>query len=260
MLCIMGEIDDALGKAIIVVFSRTLGSNPVFQKYEWQIVACVLVLPIIWMAIYRKPRPMNSYADFASAYRHMSDDQLLLVANEGGLVEEANRALSEELKRRDLKPSDLYLKPSDLPNYKPSHDEPTKPNKESIIIVMFRILRLAPKVAWHSLKVEAPTGLRIPLVMSVIALIIAIFADMPYDFFVLLRVLIFVTCIACATTLWKSGQAGTIWLWIMVTIAVVYNPLLPIHLKRETWEWINIATIPVFCLLCFLIKQHQDAA
>ena len=95
--------------------------------------------------------------------------------------------------------------------------------------------------------------------MSVIALIIAIFADMPYDFYVLLRVLVFVTCIACAVAL-RKNQSGTAWLWVMVAIAVTYNPLLPVHLERETWEWINAATIPAFCLLCFLIRRHRETA
>lgn len=50
---------------------------------------------------------METQADFAATYGNMSDGQLLETANEGGLVPEARIALSNELRRRNLKPSDL---------------------------------------------------------------------------------------------------------------------------------------------------------
>jgi hypothetical protein len=58
-------------------------------------------------------------------------------------------------------------------------------------------------------SIDAPAGLRIPLVISVLLLMIAILADMQFDFYVLLRIFIFVTCIA--------------------------------------WEWINLGACPRIC-------------
>ncbi|MGD0905718.1 MAG: DUF6804 family protein [Terracidiphilus sp.] len=153
-----------------------------------------------------------------------------------------------------------------IEEYREKHPSKTKPesvqrNKHRKLLTAVKgALLTAVKGTLHRAGVDAPAGLRIPFVMSIIALFIAIYSDMPYDFFVLLRVLVFVTCIACVTALWKTDRKGTTWLWIMVVIAMVYNPLLPIHLKRETWELINFLTIAVFCLLCFLIKSHRDAA
>jgi hypothetical protein len=51
--------------------------------------------------------PTNSYSDFATQYQQMPDGQLLLLANEGGLVDEAHQALTEELRKRNLKKQDL---------------------------------------------------------------------------------------------------------------------------------------------------------
>jgi len=81
---------------------------------------------------------------------------------------------------------------------------------------------------------------------------------MPHDFFVLLKVLTFVSCIACVNAFRKDGQLGMIWMWVIVMIAVIYNPLLPIQLKKGTWESVNMATLPLVCLLCFLIKSNQS--
>lgn len=50
---------------------------------------------------------MNANIDFANTYENMSDGQLLQTANEGGLVDEAEQALANELRRRNLKKSDL---------------------------------------------------------------------------------------------------------------------------------------------------------
>jgi hypothetical protein len=50
---------------------------------------------------------MNHQSYFGRTYEGMSDGQLLQIANEGGLVDEAKGPLAEELRRRNLKPSDL---------------------------------------------------------------------------------------------------------------------------------------------------------
>jgi hypothetical protein len=44
------------------------------------------------------------------------------------------------------------------------------------------------------------------------------------------------------------------------SIALLYNPLLPIHLHRDTWAWINIATVAVFCALTALIRAPTKPA
>jgi hypothetical protein len=90
------------------------------------------------------------------------------------------------------------------------------------------------------------------LILSIVALAFAAFADMPYDFFVLLRVLVFLTCVILLAALWKA-QLVSGWFCLVTGIALLYNPLLPIHLHRDTWSWINIVTI-VFCALVALIR------
>jgi hypothetical protein len=142
-----------------------------------------------------------------------------------------------------------------IQEYREKHPSKIKP--ESVQQIKHGNLRTAVRNTLHKARVDISVGFRIPFVMSIIALLVTINANVSYDFFVLLRVLVFVTCIACGTALWKTDQKGTTWFWIMVSIAVIYNPLLPIHLKRETWELINLVTIPVFCLLCFLVKRHR---
>jgi hypothetical protein len=102
---------------------------------------------------------------------------------------------------------------------------------------------------------DVPAGLKIPVAISIAGLVLAAFMDMTYDFYILLRVLVCLTCVIVAVPLWRSGMAGA-WFWTAVGIAVLYNPLLPVHLHQGTWEWLNIATFPVFAALFLIIKPR----
>ena len=50
---------------------------------------------------------MRTPAEFAETYQHMSDGQVLQTARENGLLPEAKQYLQEEIRRRNLKSSDL---------------------------------------------------------------------------------------------------------------------------------------------------------
>jgi hypothetical protein len=102
-------------------------------------------------------------------------------------------------------------------------------------------------------RLDLSKGLIFPLIASITTLFIAVFGDVPYDFFMLLRVLVFITCAIVAVGLFRIDAIAK-WFWIVVAIALLYNPLLPIHLHRSTWEWINIVTIPVFATLSILLR------
>ena len=65
-------------------------------------------------------------------------------------------------------------------------------------------------------------------------------AKIPYGFFVFLRI---VTCGALVGLLFEKLP---IWAkFPLLLLAILYNPLVPIHLgSREVWAWINAGTIP----------------
>jgi hypothetical protein len=102
--------------------------------------------------------------------------------------------------------------------------------------------------------VPAPKLLYFALVLCVIALSVATFGDVPYDFFTLLRVLVSVTSAGCLALFWKAGKVnGTS--WVIVVCLVFYSPLLPAHLHRDTWPGINLVTAIAVCVfLLFAIR------
>jgi hypothetical protein len=114
-------------------------------------------------------------------------------------------------------------------------------------------------IAWlkkkmKSMAVSAPERLQLPLLASQLFLICAVLGNWPYDYFVLLRVVVFTTCIIALVLIWRGDRNST-WLGVMLPFVVIYNPLFPLHLHRATWTWINLITMPVFALLWFAIRE-----
>jgi hypothetical protein len=70
------------------------------------------------------------------------------------------------------------------------------------------------KLVASKFAVLAPTQLRIPLILSVVGLVIAAIGNPAYDFFVLLRVLIFITCLIAVAAL-RGLNSSTTWLWTL---------------------------------------------
>jgi len=82
-----------------------------------------------------------------------------------------------------------------------------------------------------------------PIIVSGIVFTLAMF-PMPYGFYSLSRLIICALAIYGATLL-KERNEGLF--WTMVGLAILYNPIIPIHLyEKSLWFAINIATLAVF--------------
>lgn len=79
-----------------------------------------------------------------------------------------------------------------------------------------------------------------------IALLVAIL-PLGYGYYTPLRV---VVCAAATFLAWKeyvgNSQQANAYVWIFGGIALLYNPLLPIHLSKLIWTVINIITADIF--------------
>jgi hypothetical protein len=86
-----------------------------------------------------------------------------------------------------------------------------------------------------------------------IALALALL-DWPYGYYVLLRVLVCGVCIYLTSRERENGR--TIWMWVLGSFAVLYNPIVPIHLSRELWSIINLATIWLLAAHMWSVRRH----
>jgi hypothetical protein len=85
------------------------------------------------------------------------------------------------------------------------------------------------------------------LLVAVLALVAI--ADMPYDFYRLLRWLTFGVSIALGVEKFREREMG--WLWSLGIIALIFNPLVPFDFERGIWRIFNICASVIFLSILF---------
>ena len=78
------------------------------------------------------------------------------------------------------------------------------------------------------------------LLVSIILLILAIPSIWPYGYYVFLRWFVFLTAILGANLSFKLKFYN--WGVGMVIIFILFNPIIPVHLTKETWIIFDILT------------------
>ena len=91
-------------------------------------------------------------------------------------------------------------------------------------------------------------------VASIIMLLLAI-PDLPYGYYGLLR---WVVTASAIFLVWVAYQLGKkFWLFLMGFVALLFNPLIPIHLDKEIWVVIDFIVAILFLVSIFIIKNHE---
>jgi hypothetical protein len=89
-------------------------------------------------------------------------------------------------------------------------------------------------------------------VIGAVLCAVALLPDLPYGFFVFLRWWVFSACAVVALFSFANDRSA---LGISaVALAIVFNPLVKIHLGRDVWWYVDLAMIP-FLIFCSL-KLH----
>jgi hypothetical protein len=104
-----------------------------------------------------------------------------------------------------------------------------------------------PAATMTRAPVATPTKKGLPIALwiaPVIVLALAVF-PLPYGYNTFTRIVTCVACIALAYTTYRPRPGARIWTTFFVLIAIVFNPLIPIYLKKQTWMYIDGATAAV---------------
>ena len=81
--------------------------------------------------------------------------------------------------------------------------------------------------------------------VGAVMLLIGAVGKHPYDFYMVLRLVITVGAVYWAWRVYKVGQR--VWTWMFVVVALLLNPFLPIRMHRADWQPIDV------CLGIFLV-------
>lgn len=93
-------------------------------------------------------------------------------------------------------------------------------------------------------------------ILTIIAsgfLLVALFDGLPYGYFTLLRFVVCAVGVYIAYKIYVSNN-DSLWVWLFGGIAILFNPIIPIHFERETWWIIDLIIGGIFVLSMFIIK------
>ena len=78
------------------------------------------------------------------------------------------------------------------------------------------------------------------------AMLIGALLPWPYGYYNFLRFCVCGAAAFLAYQQWTHDDAASKWVVVLAAVAVLYNPLVPIHLTREIWSVLNVATAVAF--------------
>lgn len=87
---------------------------------------------------------------------------------------------------------------------------------------------------------------------SVIALLMPILISLPYSYFMLLRWLVCALSVYYAYLFYSIRKKGLF--WIMIIIAVFFNPITPLLFDKIAWLIIDFITALLFIFVCFYLN------
>lgn len=96
----------------------------------------------------------------------------------------------------------------------------------------------------------------IPQVIVSVMLLWALNPDNPYGYYILLHWVLCGAFIYLAFQALEREKEG--WVWVLGITALVYNPIIRIHLNREMWSIINVITIGIAVLSIFVLREKSD--
>ena len=96
------------------------------------------------------------------------------------------------------------------------------------------------------------------LIPSLIAslMLLGALAEWPYGYYQVLR---FFTCGVAVYVAFMGYNWQKIWaVWLFGFIALLFNPLIPVHLSRELWQPIDIVCALLFVAVAFVLKEPAE--
>ncbi|MHC4538055.1 MAG: DUF6804 family protein [Planctomycetota bacterium] len=92
----------------------------------------------------------------------------------------------------------------------------------------------------------------IPAVIAALMLFGAL-GNWPYGYYQLLR---FVVCGISIFVAFMAYQWQQLWaMWLFGVVAVLYNPLIPIHLPKQVWHTIDVTCAFLFVAISSFLRK-----
>lgn len=82
--------------------------------------------------------------------------------------------------------------------------------------------------------------------------------DLPYGYYTLLRIVVFIVAGIIAFLAFKNDKE--LLLILFGAISILYNPIIPVYLNKNTWIIIDVLVAVLFVLSIFLLDTNDEAS
>lgn len=90
-------------------------------------------------------------------------------------------------------------------------------------------------------------------VISGVLLLLGISNGWPYDYYIILRLIVCGVAIFNAVGFSKSKLTG--WVLVFGALAFLFNPFFPVYLNKSSWIGIDLISAIIFFLSAYSIKE-----
>jgi hypothetical protein len=87
------------------------------------------------------------------------------------------------------------------------------------------------------------------------ALLIIAILPLPYGYYTLLRLVVTIGASAVAWLDYQETKTAGPWVLVFGMTALLFNPLIPVYLSRNSWFFLDIAAAAIFTAKWFVSKQ-----
>jgi hypothetical protein len=84
-------------------------------------------------------------------------------------------------------------------------------------------------------------------------LFIAFVYPLPYGFYTLNRIITTFFSLIAAVQTWETKCSFSC---VFIFVAILFNPIAPVHLTREIWKFIDVIAVLPFIILLILLRRR----
>lgn len=94
-----------------------------------------------------------------------------------------------------------------------------------------------------------------PAAVAAVLLLIAL-ATLPLGYYTFMRWGVTIAAIAMCTMAYKGNQSA--WLFVLIPIAILFNPISPVYMRRQAWAPFDVIAAMVLLLAGSLITKPAE--
>lgn len=99
---------------------------------------------------------------------------------------------------------------------------------------------------------------KLPAVIAVILLIFALFAgSVEIGYFTFLRWVVTASSAYYLYVIYKNIHQWSFWVWVFILLAILFNPIVPVYLDRDTWQFFDLITLVLLSIYVYKLRKGK---